>query len=61
MRPNSSRKAIAELIDRGELKTCIGAVLALADARDAHLMLEGRLKPPKGKIIFNVVTAGDQA
>jgi NADPH:quinone reductase-like Zn-dependent oxidoreductase len=46
MRPNRSLKAVAELIDRGELKTCIGAVLALADARDAHLMLEGRLKPP---------------
>ncbi len=54
-------RTIAELIDRGELKTCIGAVLPLADARDAHLMLEGRLKPPKGKIVLNVETAGDQA
>jgi NADPH:quinone reductase-like Zn-dependent oxidoreductase len=54
-------RTIGELIDRGELKTCIGAVLPLADARDAHLMLEGRLKPPKGKIVLNVETAGDQA
>ena len=54
-------RTIAELIDRGELKTCIGAVLPLADARDAHLMLEGRLKPPKGKIVLNVETAVDQA
>ena len=35
-------RTIAELIDRGELKTCVGAVLPLTDARDAHMMLEGR-------------------
>jgi NADPH:quinone reductase-like Zn-dependent oxidoreductase len=46
-------RSIAELIDRGELKTCVGTVLALADARDAHMMLEGRLLSPKGKIILN--------
>ena len=53
-------RTIAELIDRGELKTCVGAVLPLADARDAHLMLEGRLIPPKGKIVLNVEAAGDK-
>jgi NADPH:quinone reductase-like Zn-dependent oxidoreductase len=45
---------IADLIDRGELKTRLGAVLPLADARDAHMMLEGRTTPPKGKIILEV-------
>jgi NADPH:quinone reductase-like Zn-dependent oxidoreductase len=52
-------RAIAELIDRGELKTCVGAVLPLTDARDAHMMLEGRLRPPKGKIVLNVEAAGE--
>jgi NADPH:quinone reductase-like Zn-dependent oxidoreductase len=45
---------IAELIDRGELKTRVGVVLPLADAREAHMMLEGRRKQPKGKIILSV-------
>jgi NADPH:quinone reductase-like Zn-dependent oxidoreductase len=44
-------RRIAELIDRGELKTRVGAVLPLADARDAHMMLEGRRPQPRGKII----------
>jgi NADPH:quinone reductase-like Zn-dependent oxidoreductase len=52
-------RTIAELIDRGELKTCVGAVLPLADARDAHMMLEGQLLPPKGKIVLNVEDAGE--
>jgi NADPH:quinone reductase-like Zn-dependent oxidoreductase len=47
-------RRIAELIDRGELKTRVGTVLPLADARDAHMMLEGRRLPPKGKIILRV-------
>jgi NADPH:quinone reductase-like Zn-dependent oxidoreductase len=50
-------RTIAELIERGELKTRVGAVLPLTDARDAHMMLEGRLLPPKGKIILNVEPA----
>jgi NADPH:quinone reductase-like Zn-dependent oxidoreductase len=51
-------RTIAELIDRGELKTCIGAVLPLTDARDVHMMLEGRRRlPPRGKIILNVEAA----
>jgi NADPH:quinone reductase-like Zn-dependent oxidoreductase len=45
---------IAGLIDGGKLKTNVGAVLPLADAREAHLMLE-RMRPrPKGKIMLNV-------
>jgi NADPH:quinone reductase-like Zn-dependent oxidoreductase len=45
---------IAGLIDGGKLKTHVGAVLPLADARDAHLMLE-RMRPrPKGKIMLSV-------
>jgi NADPH:quinone reductase-like Zn-dependent oxidoreductase len=51
-------RRIAELIDRGELKTHVGAVLAFSTARDAHMMLEGRLPSPKGKIILDV--EGDQ-
>ena len=52
-------RTIADLIDRGELKTCVGVVLPLTDARDAHMMLEGRRSPPKGKIILNVDAAGE--
>jgi NADPH:quinone reductase-like Zn-dependent oxidoreductase len=52
-------RKIAELIDRGELKTRVGAVLPLVDARVAHMMLEGRRPPPKGKIVLNVEAAGE--
>jgi NADPH:quinone reductase-like Zn-dependent oxidoreductase len=46
---------IAGLLDGGELRTHVGAVLPVADAREAHFMLE-RVRPqPKGKI---VLTAG---
>jgi NADPH:quinone reductase-like Zn-dependent oxidoreductase len=45
---------IADLVDDGKLRTRVGAVLPLADAREAHLMLE-RLRPqPKGKIVLAV-------
>jgi NADPH:quinone reductase-like Zn-dependent oxidoreductase len=45
---------IAGLIDDGQLRTRVGAVLPLADAREAHLMLE-RVRPqPKGKIVLTV-------
>jgi NADPH:quinone reductase-like Zn-dependent oxidoreductase len=45
---------IAALIDGGHLKTHVGVVLPLAEAREAHLMLE-RLRPqPKGKIVLAV-------
>jgi NADPH:quinone reductase-like Zn-dependent oxidoreductase len=43
---------IAVLIDGGKLKTRIGAVLPLADAREAHLMLEHLQPQPKGKIVL---------
>jgi NADPH:quinone reductase-like Zn-dependent oxidoreductase len=46
--------AIAELIDDGKLKTRIGAVLPLADASDAHLMLDGVRPHPSGKIVLRV-------
>ncbi|MEA2746380.1 MAG: hypothetical protein QOI41_523 [Myxococcales bacterium] len=45
---------IAGLIDGGQLRARVGAVLPLADAREAHLMLE-RVRPlPKGKIVLAV-------
>jgi NADPH:quinone reductase-like Zn-dependent oxidoreductase len=45
---------IAGLIERGALRTRVGAVLPFADAREAHLMLEGIRLPPKGKIVLAV-------
>ena len=45
---------IARLVDGGELRTHVGAVLPLADAREAHLMLEGLRPRPKGKIVLAV-------
>jgi NADPH:quinone reductase-like Zn-dependent oxidoreductase len=45
---------IAHVIDSGALRTRVGAVMPLADAREAHLMLEGIRRPPKGKIILAV-------
>jgi len=47
---------LADLIDRGDLKTRVGIALPLADAREAHFMLEGRRPPPKGKIVLTVET-----
>ena len=52
-------RTIAELIDRGELKTRVGVVLPLTDARDAHMMLEGRRLSPRGKIVLDVEAAGE--
>jgi NADPH:quinone reductase-like Zn-dependent oxidoreductase len=47
-------KEIARLVDDRKLQTNVGAVLPLADARDAHFMLE-RVRPqPKGKIVLAV-------
>ena len=46
--------AIADLIDSGKLRTRVGAVLPLADARPAHFILEGRRPSPKGKIVLTV-------
>ncbi|UWU90961.1 NADP-dependent oxidoreductase [Bradyrhizobium sp. CB1015] len=45
---------IGRLIDDGKLRTNVGVVLPLAEAREAHLMLE-RVRPqPKGKIVLDV-------
>lgn len=45
---------ITRLIDGGKLTTKVGAVLPLADAREAHLMLEGKRPQPKGKIVLAI-------
>jgi NADPH:quinone reductase-like Zn-dependent oxidoreductase len=45
---------IAGLVDGGKLRTRLGAVLPLADAREAHDMLEGLRLRPKGKIVLTV-------
>lgn len=45
---------IAGLIDDGELRTRVGAVLPLADAREAHFMLDGLRPQPKGKIVLSI-------
>lgn len=45
---------IAGLLDGGELRTHVGEVLPIADAREAHLMLEGLRPRPKGKIVLAV-------
>jgi NADPH:quinone reductase-like Zn-dependent oxidoreductase len=45
---------IADLVDGGQLTTRVGAVLPLADAREAHFMLEGVRPKPKGKIVLTM-------
>ena len=45
---------IADLIDRGNLRTRVGTVLPLANAREAHFILEGQRPRPKGKIVLAV-------
>jgi len=45
---------IAGLIEGGKLRTRVGAVLPLADAREAHFMLEHLRPQPKGKIVLTV-------
>ncbi|MDB5604903.1 MAG: quinone oxidoreductase [Bradyrhizobium sp.] len=45
---------IAALIDRGDLKTRMGAIMPLADAREAHMILDGRRPKPQGKIVLSV-------
>jgi len=52
---------IGGLLDAGKLKTQVGAVLPLADARDAHLMLEKLLPQPNGKIVLAVGTDARRA
>jgi NADPH:quinone reductase-like Zn-dependent oxidoreductase len=45
---------IARLVDGGKLRTNVGAVLPLADGREAHFMLEHVRPQPKGKIVLAV-------
>jgi NADPH:quinone reductase-like Zn-dependent oxidoreductase len=45
---------IAGLIDAGKLRTRVGAVLPLSDAREAHFMLEHLRPQPRGKIVLAV-------
>ena len=47
-------REIAALIDRGELKTRVGTILPLADAKEAHMMLDGRRTHQPGKIVLSV-------
>lgn len=47
---------IADLIDSGKLRTRVGTVLPLADAREAHFILEGRRPSHKGKIVLSMET-----
>jgi NADPH:quinone reductase-like Zn-dependent oxidoreductase len=46
---------IATLIDRGELRTRVGVVLPLGDAKTAHEMLDGVRTRPSGKIVLRVI------
>jgi NADPH:quinone reductase-like Zn-dependent oxidoreductase len=48
-------RKIAALIDAGDLKTRIGTILPLADAREAHMILDHRRAQPQGKIILSVI------
>jgi NADPH:quinone reductase-like Zn-dependent oxidoreductase len=43
---------IAERLDARELRTRVGAVLPLGDARQAHEMLDGLRPKPQGKIVL---------
>lgn len=45
---------IAELFDAGKLKTNVGIVLGLRDARTAHEMLAGKVPHPGGKIVLDI-------
>jgi NADPH:quinone reductase-like Zn-dependent oxidoreductase len=47
---------IAGLLDEGQLTTCVGTVLPLAEARTAHEMLEGSRPHQRGKIVLAVGT-----
>ncbi|MGC4054434.1 MAG: NADP-dependent oxidoreductase [Paludibaculum sp.] len=50
-------EVITTLIDGGMLRTHVGAVLPLSDARLAHLMLERMRPQPKGKIVLAVAAS----
>jgi NADPH:quinone reductase-like Zn-dependent oxidoreductase len=54
-------RMIADLIDRGEVRPCVGEVMPLANAREAHMILEGRRPAPRGKIVLDVMTGSKAA
>jgi NADPH:quinone reductase-like Zn-dependent oxidoreductase len=45
---------IVPLLDAGELAVRVGTVMTLADARQAHEMLDGLRARPRGKIVLGV-------
>jgi NADPH:quinone reductase-like Zn-dependent oxidoreductase len=45
---------IADLIDHEGLKTRVGAVLSLSEAREAHYILEGLRPQPNGKVVLTL-------
>jgi NADPH:quinone reductase-like Zn-dependent oxidoreductase len=47
---------IADMIDSGKLRTRVGTVLPLANAREAHFILQGRRPGAKGKIVLSMDT-----
>jgi NADPH:quinone reductase-like Zn-dependent oxidoreductase len=49
-------RRISAMIDRGDLRTRLGLVLPLAQAREAHLILDGQRPAPKGKIVLAVAS-----
>lgn len=51
---SSRLSEITGLIDRGLLKTRVGAVIPFEQAYEAHLMLEGSRHSPEGKIVLEL-------
>ena len=49
-------KRIARLIDEANLKSDVGIVLKLSQARKAHEMLAGTVKHPRGKIVLDTTS-----
>jgi hypothetical protein len=47
-------QVIPTLIDREELKTSGGTILPLAEAKEAHMILDGQRPHQKGKAILSV-------
>jgi NADPH:quinone reductase-like Zn-dependent oxidoreductase len=50
---------LAALLDEGKLRTRVGPVLPLSEARSAHEMLEGVRQRPPGKIVLSVGNNAD--
>ena len=51
---------IGRLFDDGTLKTDLGIVLGLADARKAHQMPAGEISRPRGKIVLDTNLVGNR-